>query len=393
MRASATEVSPIYGFQLLGGQSFYSGRKGTLSGNVSGLVAPAMRFDDNWSLLPSLQSTYQGTEQTLDVVGGQTLFQSQWDNRLAVRGIWQPTGSEWRLKPYTSFKYELLQETKDEQLGSGLFDYTQWDTGVDAEYVYRDPFSFHAGVNYFQTAFPNYTSLESQAATQFAGQSLARELVGDHILDTQNAMFNIGADGPIAERFVVEGGATVLYSRFPNQHLVDQAGNLTTPLRNDIQSSVMTGLKMPTELNSDLRLLPALEFAGTYVSSNQNSFDATQTRFLPYFYNYAELRVNPSFKVLVGDPKTPIVWGLNTNYWYRRYPHRFTQDQNGLYQSDHIYTANWMVGSSLTYPMAPHFNLVFNFQYGRGTSNQHFEQFFTYNYTVTNYLFGFSWNY
>ncbi len=388
------ELSPIYGLQILGGQSFYSGQKGSLSGNMSGVIAPAMKFNDNWALLPSLQSNYEGTEQTLDIVGGQTLFQSQWDNRAALRGVYTPDGSDWRIKPTTSFKYEMLQETKDEQLGAGLFDYYQWDLGVDAEYVYRDPFNFHAGVDYFQTSFPNYTSLESQAATSFGGQSLARELVGDHVLDTQNALFTIGVDGPVYERLVLEGGAMVLYERFPKQHVVDSQGDLVTSLREDVQTTLMAGIKMPTELNSDLRILPSMDFAGTYVTSNQNNFDAAQTAYLPYYYNYGELRLNPSFKVLIGDPKTPVVWNVAGNFWYRHYPYRPTQDTNGAYQGGtSIHTDNWMFTTGLTYPMAPHFDLVFNFQYGQGTSNMHFEQFFTYNYTVSNYMFGFSWSY
>ena len=44
------ELSPIYGLQILGGQSFYSGQKGSLSGNMSGVIAPAMKFNDNWAL-------------------------------------------------------------------------------------------------------------------------------------------------------------------------------------------------------------------------------------------------------------------------------------------------------------------------------------------------------
>jgi hypothetical protein len=43
--------------------------------------------------------------------------------------------------------------------------------------------------------------------------------------------------------------------------------------------------------------------------------------------------------------------------------------------------------------MAPHFGLLFNVQYGRATSNQSFQQYYTYNYTATNYLFGFSYDY
>ena len=54
---------------------------------------------------------------------------------------------------------------------------------------------------------------------------------------------------------------------------------------------------------------------------------------------------------------------------------------------------NFMVNSSLTYPMAPRFSLVLNVQHGRGTSNQTFEQFYKYNYTTTSYLIGFNYDF
>jgi hypothetical protein len=391
--AFALEVHPIYGLQMLGGQSFYTGQRGSLSGNVSGLAAPAMKLNENWSLLPSFNTQYQGTQQPVNIIGGQTLFQSQWDNRLALRGIYTPDESKWRLKPFTSFKYQMLQETKDEQLGSGLFDYYQYDLGFDAQYVYKDPFSVRLSLDYFKTVFPNYQSLESQAATQFAGQSLARELVGDRVLDTHNGMFAFSVDAPIYDRLVVEGGASIVYTKFPSQHLVLASGDLEPRLREDVTSSAMVGVKMPTEFNSDLRTLAGLDLGGTYMTSNQNNYDAAQTTFLPFYYNYGEMRISPSFKVLIGDVKLPVVLSVSGTYFHRRYPYRPTQDSTGIYQSEKVYSNNFVFGTSLSYPMAPHFELLFNFQYGRGTSNQTFEQFYKYNYTVANYMFGFSWNY
>ena len=213
--ARAIEMSPIYGLQVLGGQNFYSGQRNSLSGNASAVVAPAMKVDDNWSVLPALESNYQGTEQVLDVVGAGTLFQSQWDNRAAIKGVYKPTDSLWRFKPSASFKYELLQQTKDEQLGKGLYDYESADAGFDAEYVYQEPFALRAGIDYYQNHFPNYTSLESQAATSFQGQSLARELVGNYVLDTQNVLLSFGGEGPITDRLILQGSGSLLYERFP----------------------------------------------------------------------------------------------------------------------------------------------------------------------------------
>ena len=150
---------------------------------------------------------------------------------------------------------------------------------------------------------------------------------------------------------------------------------------------------MPTELNSDLRLLSGLSLGWTLATSNQNNFDAQRTQYVPQYYNYNELRLSPSFKALFGPGKSPIVASLSGTYSLRRYPHRLVQNETGVYQSDKIDTSSWMMSSSLTYPMAPHFSLMFNVQYGRASSNQGFEQYYKYNYSVTNYLFGFSYDF
>lgn len=392
-RGWAAEVSPIYGLTVLGGQNFYHGQRGSLSGNVSAVVAPAVKMNENWAILPSFHSAFQGTQQVLDVVGAGSLFQSQWDNRLGVKGIYTPTDSSWRFKPSLNVKYQFLQQTKDEKLGSGLFDYYKADLGLDVEYVYKEPFGIRAGLNVFETRFPNYTSLESQAATNFQGQSLARELVGDHILDTRSMLATLGVEGPIHERLIGELNAGMMYQRFPKQHIVSANGDLVADLRQDVLTSVSTALKMPTELNSDLRALGTFDLSASYMSSNQNSFDATQAKYIPYYYNFGEIKAGPNLRLLFGPVRSATIVGLGMTYWYRKYPYRPTQNDSGLYTGGSTKMHNWMVNASLLYPMAPHFSVAFNIQHGRATSNQSYEQFYRYNYTTTNYLFGFTYDY
>lgn len=388
--AAAVEISPLYGVQMLGGQYFFAGEKGSLSGNVSGMVAPAVKINEQWALLPALNSSYQGTKQVVDLVGAGTLFQEQMDHRAGLKAVYAPQDSLWRIKPSGSFKYELLKETKDEKWGNGLFDYQKWDLGLESEYIYKDPFSVRAGFDYYQVAFTNYTTLESQAAQNFSG--LSRELVGDRILDTKNYALFLGMDAALG-RLVVEGNAAATYRKFPKQHIVDGTGNLTSPFREDFVTTFGGAARLPSDIRGGLRLLSSWEVGYSYNSSNQNSFDAQRTQYLPYYYNYGEFRVGPSFKLLIGSAKEPVVFGLAGNWWYRRYPYRPIQDSAGAYQSAATHTSNWMGSASLNYPMAPHFSLIFNFQYGRALSNQNFEQSYKYNYTATNYLFGFGYSY
>jgi hypothetical protein len=388
------QIIPIYGFQFMGGQNFYTGQPPSLSANASGVVAPAMKFNDNWSLLPSFTSAYTGVRQVLDLVAGGSLFQSQWDNVASVKGIYTPDDSLWRVKPFATYKYEFLRETTDEQLGHGLYDFQQYDAGIDAEYVYRDPFAVRFGIDYYAIHFPNYTSLESQAATQFGGQDLARELVGNYVLDTQNILLSADANGLLPfGGLIADARMTVLGERFPNQHVVDASGNLIAPLRQDVVASLGAGLSRPWNFGPELKAIGAFNATYSYDDSNQSSFDASETRYIPLFYNYEELKLAPDLKVIIGPVRQPITVDVSGTWWHRTYPNRPIQDSSGNYLGSALYTDSWEGSASLAYPVAEHFNLLFTFQYGRETSNQQFLQLYQYAYTTATYMFGFSYDY
>ena len=394
--AAAVEVDPLYKAQVLGGQYFFAGDKAHLTGNASATAAPALKFSDEWALLPAAQASYQGTRQVVDLVGAGTLFQEQMDYRASARAVWSPEGSPWRLKPSFSYKYELLKETKDEHWGAGLFDYQKWCFGVEGEYLWREPFSWRFGVDYYETQFPNYSSLESQAALQFRGQSLARELVGDHVLDSRNVAMSAAVDGPVHERVTLEGSLGVTYRDFPRQRVVDSVGDLTGDARQDVYTSARLAARMPAELNRDLRVLGALELGFAYNSSSQNDYDAANVRYTPYYYNYGEWRLNPSLKFLAGPQgpgSRPMVLELAASWWRRRYPYRTAQDAAGVYNNGPLRSSGWTLGAALDYPMLRRWSLILDATVGRAAANQSFEQFYRYNYSVANYLFGVSYEY
>lgn len=385
--ARGVELSPIYGFQALGGQYFHRGQNGALSGNASGLVAPAVRVSESWAVLPVLQSSYQGTKSVVDLVGAGTLFQEQMDHRASLRGIWSPGGGRWRLKPSTSYKRQYLKETADERWGRGLFDYWRFGAGLEGELVYREPFAVRTGLDYHVTKFPNYISLESKSP------GLARELAGANVLDSRSITWTLAGDVPLRERLVFDGSLQLEWRRFPHQRLVSETGAFHEKVRTDATWLVSGGLRMPAELNTDLRLLGSFDLTGALANSNQNGFDARTARYMPGFYDWRELRASPGVKVLVGPAREPVIVGFSASVWHREYPYRTAQDETGAYAGGALKQRGWLGRASLTYPMAKRFALLFDAQFGQASSNQRFEQFYQYDYTVANYLFGFSFDY
>jgi lipopolysaccharide assembly outer membrane protein LptD (OstA) len=89
----------------------------------------------------------------------------------------------------------------------------------------------------------------------------------------------------------------------------------------------------------------------------------------------------------------PMAVSLGLTLSQRQYTKRPTQDAVGAYGSSKIHQLNTAVSATVSYPMDPNFSLVGNLQYGRADSNMGFQQFYKYDYSSLNYLFGVSWEY
>jgi hypothetical protein len=392
VRASAIEITPIAGIQALGGVNFFQGDRGSVSGNADAVFAPAVRVSDSWSLLPSVRSTYEGTRRVADILGTATPAQESMEHKVALRAVWADPESRWRLKPGISYKLSYLKETADESWGGGLFDERLWTIGAEAELLTREPHSVRVSLDWFDASYPNYTSLESQAALQFQGQPLARELVGDRILDRHGARAALAFDMPAGERVRLDAGLSTVWSRYGRQKIVNEAGQFDADERQDFLTSVSAAARMPHEWNADLRALGSLTFGAGILASNQNGYDASRGKFLPRFYDYRELSVTPAVKLLVGAPREPVTVDLALGWRRRSYANRQAQDGAGAYTGGPLSTTEISFAGTLTYPIVRRFRLVFTLERASASSNQRFERFYRYAYETTSALAGFRWD-
>lgn len=391
--SGAAEVTPLYSFRVLGGQYFFEEDKGNLSGNANLILSPSIKLDDDWTIQPSYHGYYQGTKQVVDLVGAGTLFQQQQDHRGSVKAIYN-YDEDIKFKGTASYKHELLRETRDEKWGKGLFDYQKPGAGLEAEYIYSEPFSVRVGYDFYWLHFPNYKTLESQQQFDFNGDPIARELVGGHVLDAFSHTLSFGANRPVfKERAILEGDLSWTYQNFPNQPVVDAAGQFESSLRRDIIQRASVTLRLPKKLKNEKRLSTSLGLAFTHVQSNQNNYDAAQNRFLPRFYNSYEFQLTPGAQLRFGQGKHPTTLDLGFVFWYRKYPHRLSQDASGLYTGESVRQLNGMVTAGASYLMAANFNVLVNLQYGRASSNMDFERFYRYNFDTLTYLVGVSYDY
>lgn len=390
--AGAVEWAPIGRIDALGGLHSFEGDRGSFSGNLDAEFAPAAKLTERWSLLPSLRAVYEGTRRLTDELGTATPSEQRARARVGLLGVYADPASRWRLKPSLSLDTELLKETRDEDWGHGLFDHRTLSVGGEAELLTDDPHSVRFGANWFKSLYPNYTTLESRAATQFQGQSLSRELVGDHALDREGYQFSLSGDAALGPRFIGEGRAAVVWSTFPNQRIVDEGGQLKADVREDVFADASFAVRMPHEWNADLRALAGLELGLTANSSNQNGYDASRGQFLSGFYDFTEWRAVPSATLIIGPVRRPVRATLKLGWKRRAYPHRRPQTSTGAYRSGELESTEWSGGLSLAYPMAKRLSLIFELDRASASSNQDFQPFYRYSYEATTAMAGVRWD-
>ncbi|UPT75058.1 MAG: hypothetical protein M0D55_04915 [Elusimicrobiota bacterium] len=389
--AGALDWTPIAGVRALGGLHNFRGQRGVLSGNADAVFAPAIRYDETWAFLPSARSAFEGTKRVADVLGTATPAEQRMEHRVAFRAVRADPASPWRWKPGLSYKLSYLKETKDETWGRGLFDERLWTVGVEAERLLRDPHGLRLSLDWFDAAYPNYTSLESQTAGRFGG-GLARELAGDRVLDRNGARVAASVDAPLGERVRAEAGWSTVWSRYGRQPIVNEGGTLDGRNREDFLTSFNATARMPREWNADLRLLASLTAGAAFQSSSQNGYDASRGKFLGKFYDFREVSLTPSARLLVGPERRRVIADLSVGWRRRTYQNRPAQDAAGAYSGGALSTTELTLSGTLTYPVAPRFSLVFTLERASARSNQRFERYYRYAYEATSALAGFRWD-
>jgi hypothetical protein len=384
-RLDAAHVVPVGDFRFLGGQYFFNSSASSLSGNLSLTVVPAVKFNDRFSIIPTYMGSYRGTKEVADLVGGGTLFQDGQDHFLSVKGVYAVTPAL-KLKLGTSYRLELLRETKDEAWGKGLFDYQKLNAGFETEYAYLRNGAIRAGIDYYTLRFPNYQSLESSVTSS----GLGRELAGSDTLNCANLMGTLRFINSFG-RLKTEVGYYTTAKSYPDQPLVLADSTLSKNKRNDSYTAIDTNVTCPVKTSPSLGIVVSLDAQYVLNDSNQAHYDAQKTKFIADYYDYSYLVVAPTVHFIIG--KRPWAVSLGGSVNRQDYAKRPVQDADGTYQSGAITVDETMVSVGIAYPIGKNIKLraVSNFIDSR--SNMKYETTYAYNYQTSNYLLGFNYEF
>lgn len=388
--ARAADVEPMLDLRALGGQYFFRGVPASASGNLSASAAAAVRRGSVWTLIPAASSSYEGTKGALELAGGGTLYQERQVHRLSLRGVAELSGG-WRLKPYAGGRYELVNETRDEKWGKGLFDHRQLELGLEGEWEWREPHSLRLGAGAFDTRFPNYEALAARA--EAAAFGLGRPHQSARVLDSRSLHASAALDAPVGETLVVEGSVLERYTRHPGQSVVGASGELTGKPREDVSSTLAASARAPLSFGGGARAVVELSGACVLRVSNQNGYDAARGEFFPLAENSRELKGGLSARALFGPARRPKQAGLSLELSSRKWPRRPAQDERGVPSGAPLRQSIVRLAASGSWPLTDRFSLLASADWLRSSSNQGYQAFYAYRYTAANYLLGFSFEY
>ncbi len=382
---SAAEVTTVYDVRFLSGQHFYDGDMSSVSGNINVMVSPSVTLTDKWSVLTTYTGGYQGTRNVQELAGGGTLFHDSMYHGLTCKGIYN-LGSSWKIKPTIGARNEYLRETKDESWSSGLFDYMKYTGGVETEYAYSKEIGARLAYDYYTLKFPNYESLESwQSAT------LSRELVGADVLNSGNHLLTLGGWARFLGRARAE--MTFFYNlrNYQDQPIAVNLSDLSGSDRKDKTMALQTVVSYPWAMGSQWRFVGDLGFSWNATNSDQNRADAQQNEFIKDYYDYSEISVSPGVTAAMGSK--PWVFSVSASYTKRNYSKRPIQDSDGAYLTAKTKMTEISTAFGVSYPIADNFKARFISTLAWADSNMKYESVYKYNYKISNYLFGFTYEY
>lgn len=390
-------ITPVVNISLTGGQYFLKTEATSFGGNFNLFFTPVINFTPRTALLPMFSLTYRGTKDVQELVGGGTLTQEYIDIGPITLKFIHRFSNTFKLKPRISYKIKYLKETKDETWQKGLFDYRRATAGIELEKMFvgeEISTNLRLGYDFYSMRYPNYSSLIFQEQFKVSLDTTTyKELstnAGVNVLDYNTHQLYTEIIRPLSEVVTGKISYNIVLKNFVDQRIVNETGQFTTDLRSDISHLLFLGISLKT-YRAAIYLNNTLQYYG----SNQNSYDAGRTYFIPKFYNFFQNTLSSTIHFYLGRVQPYIKFSLYFDLSYRQYSDRLTQNERGEYLQEKISQNINSVGLNFTYPISllQGLSVKFNTNYRVSNSNMKFEKYYKYNYYVANYFVGLEWKY
>lgn len=379
---------PTAKVDLLGGQLFFEGKNTSFTGHGNWLFAPGMKYSDKVYVLPLYSGKYRRMREVQELIGGGFLTKQTFENAVAVN-LRYVLNQSWTGKLKSSFRNQMLVESKDEDLGKGLFDNNKLGFGIEMERAGRGRLkSLKVSFDPYLLRFIHYKSLSS-------GSRFGKEIKsGVNVLDYNGYDTLIGADVVLLPKLALSGSNLFSFRSYTDQNTVSKTGVYEDNLRKDLYNLTALGAsyRLPNFAfkNFKVQSIANLDFSYAMNDSNQDNYDASRNKFNSNYYDYSEYTITPKISARM---LTKLDVNFSYSYSRRNYSDRMIQSKTGTYKTDLLYQNNHTLNYSLKYPLVYGLSATAQGIYRKTTSNMEYEKTYLYTYDSQHYYLGISWQY
>ena len=379
-----TKVVTVLDADLRGGYTRIRHGQGTSGAVGSVFVLPAIQFTGQRSLLPIY--TFNGFLYDR-LVEESALFQVRQVHAGSL-GFKQGLSESFSAKLSFEGTYALNQETRDEKLGNGLYDY--YDLGGRGALTYgrvqhghRAPLS--ASFKVYQRRYPNFESLaaENQKFLIQEDPAAAAALATKEKKPKDYLAYELGSDATwwLTPRMRLNAGYSAALAFYEDRFLRTSQGEISDTKRLDhihqLNGRLLVVHSRSWQYGVGIRNL--------FFASNDSRYDADQpvTPFMPRFYQHYSVAMTPFVTwVLPFERELKPRVRMSAGVLGRFFSHRLAQEGDGVFKNNKQHEQEYSLGLTGWYPLTKEFSLATGV-YGRvARSNTRFEQFIPYNYEL-----------
>ncbi|GAB4028244.1 MAG: hypothetical protein Fur0012_00140 [Elusimicrobiota bacterium] len=380
---SSMKYNPVGEISIYGGKYYLDGDAASLDMKLDAFFSPSLILNENNEIYPVYMGYYNGTQDVQELAGGGVLTRQRQEHTVSLKYSYIDGFN--KIKPRLSYSKALIKETKDEKWGDGLFDYSTMALGLELEQE-RPYGTFTESYDFFSVSYPNYASLISRSATVIDTTTYSElsKNAGENILDSSSHRLAFSYTW-FPNELVMKSGADFTYRTYSDQSVVGKTGGFKSEKRKDMLAGVNFRIEKPSK-----KLNLSFDCSLEKLVSNQNSYDASRTKYIDDFYGYTQAQVGPRADFFFKNGSS---FGYALDWRKIYYSGRLSQDAAGNYRSSKINQEFWLNSIYFRYPLSGRLFVRTSYSYQSSSSNMRYEAGYLYNYSASNWLAGLQWEF
>lgn len=336
--------------------------------------------------IPTITLNYSSTMQPLNVDDQKFLFTQWFDVYFSCGFNYEILDNlEARIRGF--YRLDYAQQTMDEQLGKGLYDYIDvgfyFETFFITEIYYK--LETTVGFKYIDKKFPNYESLSSMVDPDTIGGTLNASAKKEK--DNLTYSFYISNEMKLGDSGWLSLVSFIYdYTPYFEQRIISPTGELTDAKRIDRFATLDINFPYYKDAISGMEIGYSLIVKTT----DQNYYDMLENLdpaddvFTKNYYSYIEHIIKLSltyefpFELLTKfKPAAVISFSFDT----LTYTERYAKDQSGNYSDEKQQENNYKLSFDIKQNITDFWSYYLNTTFIRYLSNMKWDAYGTYNYT------------